>query len=60
MEKTEAHGNTASMLRHPITAVGDGSEAMSIEMGIEAMGVYVIVQEGNIEWKKKRGLGRES
>ena len=39
---------------HPVKAVGDDSEVISIEVGAEVIDINVIAQERNIEWKRKR------
>lgn len=46
------------MLRHPVTDVGDGLEIISIEMGVETIGINVMAQEGTIEWKKEDQEGK--
>ena len=38
---------------HPVKAVGDDSEVISIEVGAEVIDINVIAQEPNIEWKIK-------
>lgn len=47
-----------NILRHPVTAVGDGLEIISIEMGVETIGINVMAQEGNRV--EKRRIGRKN
>lgn len=47
-----------NIFRHPVTAVGDGLQIISIEMGVETIGINVMAQEGNRV--EKRRLGRKN